>query len=142
MEQGKHLVIDVLTKKPDKLSDKKFTRKFFKIIIKEIEMKAVLPIILYQFPSLIKNKKNVKEEEKKKKGKGGITAFCILEESHISCHSWPEENYVAYDIYSCRNFDEKKVIKLLYKYLPIKNLTFKVIMRSVQKLKKTSKKLH
>ncbi|MGB9680999.1 MAG: S-adenosylmethionine decarboxylase [Minisyncoccia bacterium] len=141
MEQGKHLVIDVLTKKPDKLSDKKFTRKFFKIIIKEIEMKAVLPIILYQFPSLIKIKRNIKGR-KGKKGKGGITAFCILEESHISCHSWPEENYIAYDIYSCRNFDEKKVINLLYKYLPIENLTFKVIMRSVQKLKTTSKKFH
>lgn len=132
MEQGKHLVIDVLVKNSSKLSDKTFTRKLFKTIIKEIEMKAVLPITIYQFPSFI-NIKN-RTHRKIKKQKGGITAFCILEESHISCHSWPEENYVAYDIYSCKNFDENKVIKLLYRFLPIKNLVSRVIIRSSKKL--------
>jgi len=125
MERGKHLVIDVLTKNSDKLTDKKFTRGLFKTVIKEIEMKAVLPIVLYQFPSLLKDKKK----------KGGITAFCILEESHLSCHSWPEENYIAYDVYSCKNFDEKKVIRLIKKFLPVKKLIYKVISRSVDSFK-------
>jgi S-adenosylmethionine decarboxylase len=125
MERGKHLVIDVLTKNSEKLTDKKFTRDLFKTIIKEIKMKAVLPITLYQFPSILNDKNK----------KGGITAFCILEESHLSCHSWPEENYIAYDVYSCKNFDEKKVIRLIKKFLPVKKLIYKVISRSVDSFK-------
>lgn len=129
MEKGKHLIVDVLTKNSEKLTDKKFTRDFFKKIIKEIEMKAVLPTVVYQFPTLFKGKNG-------KRPKGGISAFCILEESHLSCHSWPEENYIAYDIYSCKDFEEKKVIKLIRKFLPVKKLIYKVVRRSVDDLKK------
>lgn len=31
----------------------------------------------------------------------GITGIVLLAESHISIHTWPEENYVALDIYTC-----------------------------------------
>jgi S-adenosylmethionine decarboxylase len=31
----------------------------------------------------------------------GITAICLLSESHISIHTWPEENKAAIDCYTC-----------------------------------------
>ena len=31
----------------------------------------------------------------------GITGVILLEESHISIHTWPEKNFVAVDIYTC-----------------------------------------
>lgn len=31
----------------------------------------------------------------------GITAFCLLSESHISIHTWPELGKAALDIYTC-----------------------------------------
>lgn len=31
----------------------------------------------------------------------GVTAIVLLEESHISMHTWPEFGYVAMDIYTC-----------------------------------------
>lgn len=37
----------------------------------------------------------------------GITAICLLSESHISIHSWPEENKAALDIYTCGNSNPK-----------------------------------
>jgi S-adenosylmethionine decarboxylase len=31
----------------------------------------------------------------------GITGVAILAESHISIHTWPEEGYVAIDLFTC-----------------------------------------
>ncbi len=31
----------------------------------------------------------------------GYTAVLVLEESHLSIHTWPEFNYVSIDLYSC-----------------------------------------
>lgn len=32
---------------------------------------------------------------------GGVTAFAMLAESHISIHTWPAERYAALDIFMC-----------------------------------------
>lgn len=31
----------------------------------------------------------------------GYSAVLVLEESHLSIHTWPEHNYVSLDLYSC-----------------------------------------
>ena len=31
----------------------------------------------------------------------GVTGFLLLEESHISIHTWPERGYAAVDLYTC-----------------------------------------
>jgi len=31
----------------------------------------------------------------------GITAVCLLSESHLSIHTWPEKQYAAIDIFTC-----------------------------------------
>ncbi|HEX9921163.1 MAG TPA: adenosylmethionine decarboxylase [Anaerolineae bacterium] len=31
----------------------------------------------------------------------GYTAVLMLEESHLSIHTWPEHNYASIDLYSC-----------------------------------------
>lgn len=33
----------------------------------------------------------------------GVTAICLLAESHISIHTWPEKGYAAMDIFTCGN---------------------------------------
>ncbi len=43
----------------------------------------------------------------------GISGFVLLYESHISCHTWPENCYVSMDVYSCRNFDHRKTIRFI-----------------------------
>jgi S-adenosylmethionine decarboxylase len=37
----------------------------------------------------------------------GITAICLLSESHISIHSWPEEGKAALDVYTCGTANPK-----------------------------------
>jgi S-adenosylmethionine decarboxylase len=37
---------------------------------------------------------------------GGLTGVVILQESHLSCHTFPEQAYAAFDLYCCRPRDE------------------------------------
>ncbi len=41
---------------------------------------------------------------------GAITLVLILAESHLSIHTWPEENLVALDLFSCGAIDGQRVI--------------------------------
>src|ERR1700728_1116044 len=41
---------------------------------------------------------------------GAITLVLILAESHLSIHTWPEENLIAIDLFSCGAIDGPKVI--------------------------------
>ncbi len=39
-------------------------------------------------------------------GQGGITGFLLLSESHLSCHTFPERGFAAFNLYSCRPAQE------------------------------------
>lgn len=44
---------------------------------------------------------------------GGVSGVCVLAESHISIHSWPEFNYAAVDIFMCGDADPHKAVDVL-----------------------------
>ena len=37
----------------------------------------------------------------------GVTVLCLLSESHISIHTWPEKGEAAVDIFTCGDCDPK-----------------------------------
>ena len=71
------------------------------------------------------------DDKKSKSGDYGLSGFIMLYESHISCHTWPELGYVAMDIYSCQNFDEKKVLRYLKRYWGYAKMKSQVIKLSL-----------
>lgn len=44
----------------------------------------------------------------------GITILYMLSESHISIHTFPENNYAAIDIYTCRHYENNDVYNAIY----------------------------
>lgn len=44
---------------------------------------------------------------------GAITLVLILAESHLSIHTWPEENLIAIDLFSCGAIDGQRVLTVL-----------------------------
>ena len=46
-------------------------------------------------------------------GTPGISGFVMIAESHISIHTFPDQDYVFMDIFSCKQFDAEKTIKYL-----------------------------
>lgn len=47
----------------------------------------------------------------------GYSVLQIIQESHIAFHTWPEYNYLAMDIFSCKKIDIQKILNFLKKRL-------------------------
>lgn len=48
----------------------------------------------------------------------GYTGIIMLAESHISIHTWPEDQYAAIDIFMCGTCDSDKALDYLKKQFP------------------------
>lgn len=60
---------------------------------------------------------------------GAITLVLILAESHLSVHTWPEENMVAIDLFSCGAIDGALVIDHLVRDLGLESVTVRQMPR-------------
>jgi S-adenosylmethionine decarboxylase len=58
-----------------------------------------------------------------------ITLVLILAESHLSIHTWPEENLVAIDLFSCGTIDGRAVIENLARTLHLDSADVREIAR-------------
>lgn len=59
----------------------------------------------------------------------GCTVVIALEESHVSCHTWPEEGCIAIDVYTCGEGNPRLVALELLKYLNSKDYSLREINR-------------
>ena len=110
----KHLLVRAEVKTP--IVNKNKAIKFLRKLIKAINMKAMYgPTASYC----------------KMKGNRGVTAFAIIETSHIAMHIWDEVNpaLVQLDVYSCADMDPNKVIEILKQELDTVKIEFKFLDR-------------
>lgn len=51
----------------------------------------------------------------------GVTGYILLAESHVSFHTWPENNYMSIDVFSCGSKEQAEIVfnYLLEKLKPI-----------------------
>ena len=61
----------------------------------------------------------------------GITSVRVLGTSHLSCHSWPEENYISIDLFSCKYFDVDKIINFTKEYFDTKRCDISIVDRNI-----------
>jgi S-adenosylmethionine decarboxylase len=52
----------------------------------------------------------------------GVTGVSIWAESHAAIHTWDEDNYYAFDAFSCRDFRPKDALRLLLTHFDIETL--------------------
>ena len=113
---GRHLIIDAYGVEKKKLTNKKFLTQFLENLPKELNMRIVRkPVVNKIFSD--------------KYPCTGFSGFVIIYESHISFHTWPEKTYIALDVYSCNDFNEKRAIKYIRRYFDVSNMKIKSIMR-------------
>src|SRR5260221_711829 len=58
-----------------------------------------------------------------------ITLVLILAESHLSIHTWPEENLIAIDLFSCGSIDGEAVIFQLTRSLRLDSVSVRRLSR-------------
>jgi S-adenosylmethionine decarboxylase len=120
MDYGKHLLLEVITKDGNDLASVAKIKKFFDLIIKRVKFTVVFKPVFYKFKPRIKG------------DLAGITGMCVVSESHISIHTWPERNYFAFDIFSCSDFDENKVISIIGEVFDTKEVYSQIVERGLK----------
>lgn len=69
----------------------------------------------------------------------GITAMVMIAESHISIHTFPDKQFFAFDLFSCREFDSSKVVEELMRVFKVERINMGVdLLHRGQFFKRTS----
>jgi len=59
----------------------------------------------------------------------GVSGVVVIEESHLSVHTWPENAYAAVDFFTCGNGDPLKAHNVIYKGLKAQKSEYKLFKR-------------
>jgi len=81
---GIEWVVEAFGCSPQSLRDAAVLQSLFGRIIREMKLRPVGETQWHQFP-----------------GTGGITGLCLLAESHIACHTFPENGSLCLNLFCC-----------------------------------------
>ena len=110
--QSKHLLLELYKCDYEKLNDESFLRCTLTNAAKLANAKVL---------NLVSNKFEPQ----------GVTAIALLAESHLSIHTWPEEQYSAVDIFTCgKNMKPDISCKYLIQALMAEEHLLRVINRN------------
>ena len=101
---GEHLIFDAYGCDPDKLNNPELLTKVMLDICKMGDMKALCE------PVVVNARSN---EALGGKDPGGYSGFLIIQESHISVHTFIKRGFVTIDVYSCKAFEAGRVVEYL-----------------------------
>lgn len=114
-----HLTLNLFNCKRDLLFDEKFVRDSALKAIKIAKMKKIGEACVVFSP-------------KKKDAWGkGISLVILIAESHLSIHTLVEHNSVAIDLFSCKKFDKRKIIKFFVKTFRARTRTYRSYSRNL-----------
>lgn len=60
---------------------------------------------------------------------GSFTALYLLAESHISIHTWPENSYIALDVFTCGKANTQFIVDKLITYFEPLSVSSHYVMR-------------
>ena len=85
VDAGDEILVDAYGCAEPALRDPAQVRAFLEEVIASLDLRVVGTPLLHAFP-----------------GAGGVTALFLLQESHLSCHTFPERGYASFNLYCCR----------------------------------------
>jgi S-adenosylmethionine decarboxylase len=118
---GEHLMIDGYDGDAAKLDDQNLILN----CLNELPLKVGMNILAA--PSVYKAPGNGKKDP------GGWSGFVVINESHISIHTFPKKGFVSCDIYSCRNgMDQEFIINYFKSLFDLKNIEKNFVKRGLE----------
>ena len=113
---GPHLTMELYGCNKDKLSSVQEVAKFLDELPAKIGMTKIIPPYVFKYSG-------VKPED------WGVSGIVLIAESHIAIHTYPDKEYVAFDAFSCKDFDSKQVVKMVCEMFEAKNYEEKTFER-------------
>ncbi len=121
MTWGYHLSVNASGCKHETIIDRQTIHDFTKKLVKEIDMVA------YGQPEIV----NFGEGDK-----AGYTMQQLISTSNICAHFANDLDATFLDVFSCKTFDKKVVVKLIKKYFHAKKITTKFQKRNCYTINK------
>ena len=112
--RGYHLIIDAFKCDKEKLDNFVFIKEFLINLTKQIDMEIL------SGPHLSK----AKEGEPP-----GITGVVVITTSHVSIHTFTDTNHFWLDVFSCKEFDKGKVIKIIKEEFVVEKIRTRFLLR-------------
>jgi S-adenosylmethionine decarboxylase len=125
---GPHLTLDLYSCNKKKLADKNFILKILEELPDLIEMRKISEPQILEYPG------NPNSFDA-----GGISAFILIAESHISIHTFVKQAFASVDVFSCKNFDVKKAEDYIIKSFEPKKVERHLINRGIEFPKEVEK---
>jgi S-adenosylmethionine decarboxylase len=143
---GRHLIVDASTYTRRNLSSTDTVFALFEALNRNLDMTAVLPPIVCRYPfandeiaafcddieveleakaanlSLTPVRLMREFLRRRQMEESGVTGVSIWAESHAAIHTWDEDNYYAFDAFSCRDFRPRDALRLLLAHFDIETL--------------------
>jgi S-adenosylmethionine decarboxylase len=88
---GEHFTLDGYGGNKELLNTEKLVLQCLNELPEKLGMKKLAPPVVYF------------AEGNNGKDPGGWSGFVVIEESHISIHTFPGRHFVSIDVYTCRN---------------------------------------
>ena len=114
-----HLIIDGYGDNPRLMQDEKLIYDFLDQYPSQIEMHKIAP------PS-VRTYTGSKPED------WGVSGYVIIAESHISIHTFVERSLVNLDVFSCKEFDARRVVKDVQEKFSLVKLRSYLIHRGLE----------
>ncbi|MBL4735718.1 MAG: S-adenosylmethionine decarboxylase [Flavobacteriales bacterium] len=124
--QGSHLTLDCIGCTGDILLNLDELRTFLE------KMVVVLGMRKLHDPVLVRC-----DDELNSWDQGGISAFVMIAESHISIHTFPGAGLVTADVYSCKPFDTELAISMFKNAFGTKQIKSQIIKREIEGLRRS-----
>ena len=118
---GPHLTLDLYYCNRKKISDLKFIYDILDELPNFIGMKKISP------PSVV-----FYEGSEGTFDKGGISGFVLIATSHITIHTFSEQEHAFVDIFSCKDFDIEKAEKYLIEKFEAKKINKNLLQRGLE----------
>jgi hypothetical protein len=147
---GKHLLVDASCGNMEALVSPEAGKACLERIVQRINMTMILPPVSVKFPHAVGEMDRVLESlekeglgssrtageirqglENRKQLYYGYSAFVMIAESHISLHTFPEGEFMTFDCYSCKNFDEELALACLDECFLLAEKKVQVIDRTI-----------
>ncbi len=124
--KGSHLTLDCVGCSGPVLKDEKVLRSFMEELVQELGMRKLLDPVLVKCD----NTMNTWDQ-------GGLSAFVMIAESHISIHTFPDAGLVTADVYSCKPFNTEHAIFLFEQTFNPHDIKTQILKREIEGLRRS-----